>query len=101
MGQDEAAQALQRFRSCEAHILVSTDRFTCPEQPGGAVAQGCTISFDLPLRRDVYLRRVGQSGHWGRRVWTVSLVAPWEMDAVRDLERCFQTQIQEFDGMPL
>jgi translation initiation factor 4A len=53
------------------------------------------INFDLPSNMENYLHRIGCSGRFGRKGVAISFVTNSEMRAMKDIERYYQTQIEE------
>lgn len=92
LDQRERDLVMRQFRSGTSRLLVATDSLA-----RGIDIQGVTavVSYDVPARCESYLHRVGRCGRFGRKGLAVSLVTDPEMSAMRDIERHFETRIEE------
>ena len=69
-------------------ILISTDLLArgIDVQPVGLV-----INFDLPLKKENYIHRVGRSGRFGRRGIAINLITKLEAKLMIDIEEHYST----------
>jgi len=81
---------LRRFRNGDIRIMIGTD----------VVARGVdiptvshVINYDLPLKGDEYVHRIGRTGRAGRSGIAISLVTPSEMWQLQN--------IQEYTNQPI
>tara|TARA_B100000767_G_scaffold61696_1_gene57479 strand:- start:731 stop:1909 length:1179 start_codon:yes stop_codon:yes gene_type:complete len=83
---------LNRFRSGESRILLSTDLLS----RGIDVQQvSIVINFDIPYSIDNYIHRIGRSGRFGRKGIAINLVTYSDIKKLHDIEQYYQTQIEE------
>jgi ATP-dependent RNA helicase RhlE len=82
--QNARTRALAEFKSSKLQVLVATD----------IAARGIDIddlphvvNFDLPNVPEDYVHRIGRTGRAGASGEAISLVAPDEMNLLRDIER--------------
>jgi superfamily II DNA/RNA helicase len=68
--------------------LISTDLLArgIDVQPVGLV-----INFDLPLKKENYIHRVGRSGRFGRRGIAINLITKLEAKLMIDIEEHYST----------
>ena len=92
MSQDERNDVVQRFRSGESRILLSTDLLS----RGIDVQQvSIVINFDIPYSIDNYIHRIGRSGRFGRKGVAVNLITYSDIRKLHDIEKYYSTQIEE------
>jgi len=93
LSQAERDLVMREFCSGSTRVLVSTDLLA----RGIDVQQvSLVINYDLPRDLESYLHRIGRSGRFGRRGAAISFVTGAAgARALRDIERHYQTQIQE------
>ncbi|GAA5988474.1 hypothetical protein JCM10908_003582 [Rhodotorula pacifica] len=53
------------------------------------------INYDLPASRENYIHRIGRGGRFGRKGVAINFVAAEDVPALRDIERFYNTQIDE------
>ena len=56
---------------------------------------GLVINFDLPLKKENYIHRVGRSGRFGRRGIAINLITKLEAKLMIDIEEHYSTQISK------
>lgn len=74
---------MSRFRAGELHLLVATD-----VAARGLDVEGVThvYNYDIPQDPESYIHRIGRTGRAGQRGTAVTLVAPKDEAALRDIE---------------
>merc|ERR1711862_691778 len=83
---------MREFRSGSSRVLISTDLLA----RGIDVQQvSLVINYDLPTIVENYLHRIGRSGRYGRKGVAINFVTDRDVRALRDIERYYQTQIEE------
>ena len=93
MERDERTQNYQDFRDGRQRILISSD----VTARGIDIQQvSIVINFDIPRNVHTYLHRIGRSGRWGRKGLAVNFVTRSELRRIRDVEKHYSTQIEEF-----
>jgi len=83
---------LTEFRTGSSRILITTDLLARGIDVHGV---SLVINFDLPKNFEKYIHRIGRSGRFGRKGVAINLVAVDEMGILRDLERYYNTKIEE------
>eukprot|EP01155_Anaeramoeba_flamelloides_P053000 Anaeramoba_flamelloidesc42924_g2_i2.p3 GENE.c42924_g2_i2~~c42924_g2_i2.p3 ORF type:complete len:106 (+),score=22.93 c42924_g2_i2:1346-1663(+) len=92
MPQQEREQIMNDFRMGESRVLLTTDVWA----RGIDVKQvSLVINYDIPPSREVYLHRIGRSGRFGRKGVAINFVKNDEMQALRDIEQYYSTEINE------
>lgn len=83
----------QQFSMGSSRILITMDLVTQSEiHPS---SHSLAINYELPLSKDTYLRRIGTSGHFGRKSFVINLVTKDELVYMREIEQYFCTIINE------
>lgn len=92
LSQEERNLVMREFRSGSSRVLISTDLLA----RGIDVQQvSLVINYDLPTSVENYLHRIGRSGRYGRKGVAINFVTDRDVRALRDIERYYQTQIEE------
>lgn len=92
MSQDERNDVVQKFRTGESRILLSTDLLS----RGIDVQQvSIVINFDIPYSIDNYIHRIGRSGRFGRKGVAINLITYSDIRKLHDIEKYYSTQIEE------
>jgi superfamily II DNA/RNA helicase len=94
MEQRERNQVMRQFRSGESRVLIATNLLS----RGIDVQQvSLVLNYDLPQANDKesYLHRIGRSGRFGRKGVSINFITPTDLPVQRDLERYYNTQIEE------
>lgn len=88
----ERRNILDAFRAGQCRVLITTDLLA-----RGIDVQtvSIVINYDLPNDLENYLHRIGRSGRFGRKGIAVNLVKPEDAGLLRELERFYDTQIEE------
>lgn len=78
------------FRSGKCRVLISTDLIA----RGIDVQQiSAVINYELPIKRENYIHRIGRSGRYGRKGASINLVTDREMRAQGEIESFYNTKI--------
>jgi translation initiation factor 4A len=77
-------EAMKNFRSMVSRVLISTDLLG----RGIDVQQvSVVINYDLPLKIESYIHRIGRSGRHGRKGTAINLLNAADYRKVKDIER--------------
>lgn len=92
MEQKERDAIMEEFRSGTSRVLITTDVWA----RGIDVQQvSLVINYDLPNNRELYIHRIGRSGRFGRKGVAINFVTTEDVQALRDIEQYYSTQIDE------
>ncbi|KAK4530887.1 hypothetical protein CCYA_CCYA06G1744 [Cyanidiococcus yangmingshanensis] len=91
MLQRKRDDALRKFRSGDAKILVATD---VASRGLDVPSVAMVINFDCPLKPNTYVHRIGRCGRFGRNGVAVSLLIDDDRDDFRRLTRRLRTQVK-------
>ncbi|BGP58570.1 hypothetical protein JCM8202_002332 [Rhodotorula sphaerocarpa] len=92
MDQQQREVIMKEFRSGSSRVLITTDLLA----RGIDVQQvSLVINYDLPASRENYIHRIGRGGRFGRKGVAINFVAAEDVPALRDIERFYNTQIDE------
>jgi len=92
LDQEARNLVMRQFRSGSSRVLISTDLLA----RGIDVQQvSLVINYDLPHRTENYLHRIGRSGRFGRKGAAINFVTDRDVRCMRDIERHYETQIEE------
>ena len=87
-------EAMKNFRSMQSRVLISTDLLG----RGIDVQQvSVVINYDLPLKIESYIHRIGRSGRHGRKGTAINLINLNDQKRVKEIERYYNTHI---DALP-
>merc|ERR1711934_1315857 len=90
--QKERDLIMREFRSGSSRVLISTDLLA----RGIDVQQvSLVINYDLPKNLENYLHRIGRSGRFGRKGVAINFVTEEDVQALRELEAFYHTQVPE------
>ena len=89
---EERNSIMSEFRSGSSRILISTDLLArgIDVHPVGLV-----INFDLPMKKEEYIHRVGRTGRYGRRGIAINLISKLEAKHLMEIEQHYSTQISK------
>jgi translation initiation factor 4A len=90
--QDQRSLILQEFRTGSSRILIATDLLARGIDVHGV---SLVINYDLPRNFEKYIHRIGRSGRFGRKGVAINLVSADDMSTMRELERFYNTKIDE------
>jgi len=92
MEPSERRLIMEEFKSGSTRVLITTDLMA----RGIDVQQvSLVLNYDLPKDRENYIHRIGRSGRHGRKGAGISLVLDGDVPQLRDIERFYDTDIQE------
>merc|ERR1712196_429308 len=92
LDQETRSLVMRQFRSGSSRVLITTDLLA----RGIDVQQvSLVINYDLPHKVENYLHRIGRSGRFGRKGVAINFVTDRDVRTVRDIERHYETQIEE------
>ncbi|KAH9810958.1 P-loop containing nucleoside triphosphate hydrolase protein [Melampsora americana] len=95
MEQGQREVIMKEFRSGSSRVLITTDLLA----RGIDVQQvSLVINYDLPVSKENYIHRIGRGGRFGRKGVAINFVSAPDVEALRELEQFYNTQIDE---MPL
>ncbi|MHB8620632.1 MAG: DEAD/DEAH box helicase [Chloroflexota bacterium] len=94
LSQPQRERVIANARAGRLDVLVATD----------VAARGLDISnithvvnFDLPQDPEYYVHRIGRTGRAGRTGEALTLVAPWEVNELKTIERATGAKIKRGD----
>jgi ATP-dependent RNA helicase len=90
MFQHKREEALRKFRSGAVKILIATD---IASRGLDVPAVAMVINFDLPLKPNTYVHRVGRCGRYGRDGIAISLLSRDSREDFRKMERRLHIKI--------
>ena len=94
LSKDERKKVLDEYRAGETRVLISTDLLG-----RGIDIQhvSLVINYELPLKIDDYIHRIGRSGRYGRKGTAINLVTERDMVDIKGIEKKFSSEIKEFE----
>ena len=91
----EREEAMRNFRNSKSRVLISTDLIG----RGIDVQQvSVVINYDMPLKIESYIHRIGRSGRHGRKGTAINLVNSGEFKRMTDIEKYYSTEIKPLPG---
>ncbi|KAL3314766.1 hypothetical protein Ciccas_006609 [Cichlidogyrus casuarinus] len=91
MDQAERDKVMEKFRSGQSRILVSTDVWA---RGIDIHTIALVVNYDLPENPSCYLHRIGRSGRFGRKGLAISLVAgPEDVQLLKEITAHFHIAI--------
>jgi translation initiation factor 4A len=92
MNAESRKQIMKEFRTGSSRVLITTDLLA----RGIDVQQvSLVINFDLPLKRENYLHRIGRGGRFGRKGVAINFVTQEDARMFADLQEYYNTHIDE------
>jgi len=92
MEMSERQLIMREFRSGSTRVLITTDLLA----RGIDVQQvSLVINYDLPTNRENYIHRIGRSGRFGRKGVAINFVSKDDVQALREIEQFYRTEIEE------
>lgn len=92
MTQSERTSVLQRFRSGASRVLIATDIIA----RGIDVQQvSLVLNYDLPVKRENYIHRIGRSGRFGRKGVAINFITTHDVGYLKDIEDHYNTVVEE------
>ena len=53
------------------------------------------LNYDLPVKRENYIHRIGRSGRFGRKGVAINFVTTSDVDYLKDIEDHYNTVVEE------
>uniref|UniRef100_A0AC35UIH7 RNA helicase n=1 Tax=Rhabditophanes sp. KR3021 TaxID=114890 RepID=A0AC35UIH7_9BILA len=92
MDQNERNIIMREFRSGSSRVLITTDLLA----RGIDVQQvSLVINYDLPVKRENYVHRIGRTGRFGRKGVAINFVSDIDARQLKDIEKFYSTKIDE------
>jgi len=83
---------MKEFRTGATRVLITTDLLA----RGIDVQQvGLVINYELPLKKENYIHRIGRAGRFGRKGIAINFVVPNDAKFIREIQDHYNTQIEE------
>jgi len=90
--QAQRQRVMREFIAGQSRVLISTDLLA----RGIDIQQvSLVINYDLPVKCENYLHRIGRSGRYGRKGVGINFCTPKDMNYLHEIERYYGTQIRE------
>lgn len=90
--QAKREKVMKEFCNGASRVLISTDLLA----RGIDIQQvSLVINYDLPVKMENYLHRIGRSGRYGRKGVGINFCTTKDHGYLKDIERYYGTQIQE------
>jgi translation initiation factor 4A len=87
----EREQTMRDFRNCVNRVLISTDLLG----RGIDVQQvSVVINYDIPIRYESYIHRIGRSGRHGRKGTAINFVTGYDSKNLNGIEKFYNTVIE-------
>ena len=87
----EREQTMRDFRNCVSRVLISTDLLG----RGIDVQQvSIVINYDVPVRYESYIHRIGRSGRHGRKGTAINFVTGYDLKNLNGIEKFYNTVIE-------
>jgi translation initiation factor 4A len=84
-------EAMRNFRNMSSRVLISTDLLG----RGIDIQQvSVVINYDIPLKIESYIHRIGRSGRQGRKGTAINFVNGLDYKRLLDIEKYYQTHIE-------
>jgi translation initiation factor 4A len=92
MEQSQRDLVMKQFRQGATRVLITTDLLA----RGIDVQQvGLVINYELPMRKENYMHRIGRAGRFGRKGTAINFVLPQDARFIKELQEHYGTQIEE------
>jgi translation initiation factor 4A len=92
MNPNEREITMADFRNGKTRVLISTDLLS----RGIDVQQvSIVINYDIPIRVDNYLHRIGRSGRYGRKGVAINFRTFYDSQRMKSIEQYYNTTIEE------
>ena len=88
----ERSRALEGFKEGKVRVLVATD---IAARGLDIPALGVVMNYDIPHVTGDYIHRIGRTGRAGAKGLAITLIAPLEMVALKDVERLMGKRIPQ------
>jgi translation initiation factor 4A len=91
MNINEREDAMRNFRNMASRVLISTDLLG----RGIDVQQvSVVINYDIPLKIESYIHRIGRSGRHGRKGTAINFVNGMDFKRLTDIEKYYNTHVE-------
>ena len=91
----EREEAMRNFRNMSSRVLISTDLLG----RGIDVQQvSVVINYDIPIKIESYIHRIGRSGRHGRKGTAINFVNGNDFKRMTDIEKYYNTNIAPLPG---
>jgi translation initiation factor 4A len=88
-------EAMRNFRNMSSRVLISTDLLG----RGIDVQQvSVVINYDIPLKIESYIHRIGRSGRHGRKGTAINFVNGTDYKRLTEIEKYYLTHIEPLPG---
>ena len=88
----ERKEIVNSFRSGTTRVLITTDLLA----RGFDVQQvSLVINYDLPLKTETYIHRIGRAGRFGRKGVAINFATTEDVKFLKELEEFYTTSIVE------
>lgn len=85
-------ETMREFREGASRILISTDLLA----RGIDVHQvGLVINYELPVKKENYIHRIGRSGRYGRKGVAINLISNHEAHYLLEIQEFYHTHIDQ------
>ena len=96
MSQIDRDIIMKDFRTGAIRVLITTDVLT----RGFDVQQvGLVINYELPMRKENYIHRIGRAGRFGRKGTAINFVTPADARFIKEIQEHYNTQIEEIQDL--
>lgn len=92
MDQVQRDTIMKEFRTGATRVLITTDLLA----RGIDVQQvGLVINYELPMKKETYIHRIGRAGRFGRKGVAINFLLPNDAKFIREIQDHYSTQIEE------
>merc|ERR1739848_934800 len=92
MDQVKRDVVMRQFRSGAVRVLITTDLLA----RGIDVQQvGLVFNYELPIKKENYIHRIGRAGRFGRKGTAINFVLPQDARFIKEIQDHYNTQIDE------
>lgn len=92
MDQIQRDMIMKEFRTGSTRVLITTDLMA----RGIDVQQvSLVINYELPMKKENYIHRIGRAGRYGRKGTAINFVSPNDARFIKEIQEHFNTQIEE------
>ena len=83
---------MHSFRNGSTRILITTDLLA----RGIDVQQvSLVINYDLPVKKENYIHRIGRSGRYGRKGVSINFLTKNDYEFMKEIENHYNTEVSE------
>jgi len=83
---------MKQFRQGAVRVLITTDLLA----RGIDVQQvGLVINYELPIKKENYIHRIGRAGRFGRKGTAINFILPQDARFIKEIQDHYNTQIEE------